>query len=150
MVNERRFGIVLLVLVVSLAVQAVTLPFVEADNGTIGAGMFPSILSLGLIVGLLVYIVRLSVRIARDKSDTAPSRVIVRNQVIFLAAVVLAIVMGGLAGLLVSSAVVLLVSFVLLERLSWQRSILVTGATVLLAHLVFDVALGLNLTPTLS
>lgn len=142
MLTERGFAIVLAVLMIPIIAQAVTLDFLP--EGGIGAGFFPLVLSIVTLVLVLGYL--LSVTMRRDPAAPA-DRSGLRQQAILLGALVLAVLLGPYLGLLVTMVGFLLLTLIVLEGMSWLRSIAFSAGATVFMYLVFHVTFGVNLLP---
>lgn len=145
--SEVAFVLVLLATIVSVFVQALSLPIFLPDE-TIGPGFFPIVLSVLMIVlvgGHAAYlaIARPMKTAAAERSDPNGA-IVTARQLMLVGLVVLALAVGDLIGLLAITGIVLLAGLVLVERVPLRAALIFTLNTLLCVYLVFDLWLGMN------
>jgi len=143
-VGEIVFALALLALILSVFVQALPLSIVQ-DDGTVGPGLFPMVLSVLMIAMVGGFLVSLFVRAGpavQEKQAGEP--VVTRDQLMMVGLLVLATLVGGYVGLLAVAGVLLLAGLVFIERVGWRSAILFTLGTLVGVYLVFDFWLGMD------
>lgn len=142
---ELVFDAVLVVAVGALVGQAFALPLVEEE--TVGSGFLPVTFGGALLV-LLLARVAVVLRALRTERATAASPVVVPRQPLLVGATVVSAVLCAVAGVLVAVGVLLVAGLLAVDRVRPRAALAVTAATLLIAYLLFDVWLRMDLGPS--
>lgn len=147
-VVEIAFVLGLAVLTGAICWQALALPILAAD-GTVGPGLFPIPISLGLFAGLAIYAVslgrrRLGVRRTTRTAASHPPVFDVR-QIVILVLLAGAALAGSTIGLFATVGLMLLIGLLTVERLKPLEAIGFTIGALVFLYLVFDVWLHMNI-----
>jgi hypothetical protein len=142
---ELVFDAVLVVAVGALLVQAFALPFLE--DATIGSGFLPVTFGVVLLVLLLARIA-VVLRALRTEHATAGSPVVVSRQLLLIGVTAASAVLCALVGVLPAVGVLLAAALLAVDRVRPQAALVVTAGTLLIAYLLFDVWLRMDLGPS--
>lgn len=147
-VGELVFALVIMLMVISIFIQALTLPFFQPD-GTIGPGFFPVSLSafvLAIIAGHMIYLRAAALARTRSQADDSvgPGGIVTLDQFILTGLILLAVLIGDRIGLLAASGMVLVAGLLFVERVGLRASLLFTLGTLAGVYLIFDLWLGMN------
>lgn len=143
MTAELRFSFLFLIIVLSLLFQSLKVPIIN-EGGEIGAGFFPLLISVIILILLFVYIVTLFIK-RKDSKETKVTLGAFINQLYLILALIISIIVAKYLGLLITMGIFLIVTFVLIEKLSWKKSIIFSVISMISIYVIFDIWLGLNL-----
>lgn len=142
MASEIKFGITFFIIIFSLFLQSIKLPFIQ-ENGAIGAGFFPIIFTVLTMILMIIYLGALIMKKEKYVKKENNKNVILTQ--FYLAIILtLSMVIAIYFGLLAMIGLFLLISFVLIEKLSWKKSIIFSVITTACIFVIFDIWLGLN------
>lgn len=140
---ELMFIAGLSIVAAMIAWQAFELPMFATD-GTVGPGFFPVPLSLMFLAGLLFHGAQLGRLWRRAHVQTVES-LFVRSQYIAIVLMVLAAIIGSIAGLTIAVIGLLFGGLMSIERLCVRESLVFSAGFLSLFYLVFDRWLGQNI-----
>lgn len=143
MTAELRFSFLFLIIVLSLLFQSLKVPIIN-EGGEIGAGFFPLLISVIILILLFVYILTLFIK-KKDSKETKVTLGAFINQLYLILALIISIIVAKYLGLLITMGIFLIVTFVLIEKLSWKKSIIFSVISMISIYVIFDIWLGLNL-----
>lgn len=143
MTAELRFSFLFLIIVLLLLFQSLKVPIIN-EGGEIGAGFFPLLISVIILILLFVYIVTLFIK-KKDSKETKVTLGAFINQLYLILALIISIIVAKYLGLLITMGIFLIVTFVLIEKLSWKKSIIFSVISMISIYVIFDIWLGLNL-----
>lgn len=146
--GEFAFAIALVLLVVSVLVQALELPFFQPD-GSIGSAFFPvsiSLFVLALLGGYLVFLVVSMARSRPRRAATVPAydQVAIRDQLVLSGLIVFTVLVGDRIGLSAAIGILLLTGLLSIERVGLRASLLFTLGTLVSVYLIFGLWLGMD------
>lgn len=143
MTAELRFSFLFLIIVLLLLFQSLKVPIIN-EGGEIGAGFFPLLISVIILILLFVYILTLFIK-KKDSKETKVTLGAFINQLYLILALIFSIIVAKYLGLLITMGIFLIVTFVLIEKLSWKKSIIFSVISMISIYVIFDIWLGLNL-----
>jgi hypothetical protein len=138
MMTEMVFAVVFLVLALLLFQQSMELSFI-LETGVIGAGFFPRLLTIILIVLTGFYLLNLILKRNKGNGKESLQKQVIWKQVYLAGAVVLVVFLGEILGLLVTIGLFLLVTLVIIEKLTLIKSAVISLSAVICIYLIFDV-----------
>lgn len=115
-------------------------------NGLLGAGFFPQVISIILMIMILIYLIGLFRKgnVKQENSNIIDKEKI-KKQVLFSGALIVTLLLINVVGMLISLGIFTVIILKTFEKMSWRRSIVFSFITMIILHLVFVNWLGLVL-----
>ena len=146
MVLHRLLGSFWLVVTLMFFFSSSELPM-TASNGLLGAGFFPKVITVILAILLVSYLLstysKANQGIAKPAAKRSKQSIL--NQVIFTSSLLIALALIEFLGMLVTLGLFLFAMLIIIEKISYTRSILFSAATTVCLYIIFVRWLGLVL-----